>query len=92
VTDPPLDWQVRVTVRDRGDVGVVKERLGAAGLRSIRRWRSLLLGARDEEEALEIARRVRELPLPTADVRVEHASRLWMALHAWFQGGGGFSC
>jgi hypothetical protein len=88
VTDPPPDWQVKVTPRDRGDLPLVKERLAAAGFRSIRRWRSLLLGAQSEEQAREIAARVTALPLPTTHVQVSRVSRLWMTLHAWFQGGG----
>lgn len=88
MTDPPVEWQVKVTPRDRANLGVVKQRLEAAGLRSIRRWRSLLLGARTEQEAFELVQQVRELPLPTATVDVERASRVWMTLHAWFERGG----
>jgi hypothetical protein len=88
VTDPPPAWQVKVTPRDRGDLGVVKQRLEAARLRSVRRRRSLLLGAGTEKEACEIAARVGELPLPPVDIRAERVSRLWRTLHAWFRGDG----
>jgi hypothetical protein len=87
VTDPPPDWQVKVTPRDRGDLALVEERLRAAGLRSVRRRRSSLLGARNEEEALQVAERVRQLPLPPVEVRPGRVSRIWMTLYAWFQGG-----
>jgi hypothetical protein len=88
MTDPPPDWQVKVTPRDRGDLRVVKQRLESAGLRSIRRWRSLLLGAGTEEQALQVAAQVRELPLPPVAVRTERVSRVWKTLHAWFRGDG----
>ena len=88
MTDPPLEWQVKVTPDDRGNIGVVKQRLESAGLRSVRRRRSLLLGAHTEQEGQEIAKRLHELPLPPVDVSVERVSRAWQTLHAWFQGGG----
>ena len=87
MTEPPVQWQVKVTPRDRGNLGLVKQRLESADLRSVRRRRSLLLGVRSEEEGEQVAERLRALPLPPVDVRVERVSRGWAALQAWFHGG-----
>jgi hypothetical protein len=87
MSDAPLGWQVKVTPHDRGDLDVVMQRLESVDLRSLRRRRALLLGARTEHEGAEIVARISELPLPRVEVRVERVGRVRGALQAWFHGG-----
>jgi hypothetical protein len=88
MTDPPVTWQVKVTPCDRGNMGVVKQRLDAADLRSVRRRRSLLLGVSTKEQGEELAEQLRALPMPPVEVKVEKVGAAWRTLHAWFHGGG----
>jgi hypothetical protein len=56
-------WEVRVQCASHHDTIALSERLEGEGLKHVRRWRYLLLGATDEESAAELADRVRgELP------------------------------
>jgi len=64
-------WEVRVECDSHHDTIALSERLEAEGLRHVRRWRYLLLGATDERSANELADRIRaELP-PGSTVAVE---------------------
>lgn len=87
MSDPPVTWQVKVTPRDRGDLGVVKARLEAAGYRSVRRRRALLLGVTTREQGERVADELCSLPMPPVDLKVEKVSPAWRTLHAWFHGG-----
>jgi hypothetical protein len=88
MSDPPVTWQVKVTPYDRGNMGVVKERLDAAGFSSVRRRRSLLLGVSTKEQGEEVAEQLRSLPMPPVELKVEKVSAAWRTLHGWFHGGG----
>ena len=87
MTEPPPDWQVKVTLRDRGDLRLAQERLRSAGLPSARRRRSLVIGARTENDAEAIRERVLALPLPAANVTTGRTSRIAMMLYALFERG-----
>jgi hypothetical protein len=52
-------WEVRVECESHHDTIALSERLDAEGLRHVRRWRYLLLGAGDERSATELAERIR---------------------------------
>jgi hypothetical protein len=52
-------WEVRVECESHHDTIALSKRLDAEGLRHVRRWRYLLLGASDERSANELAERIR---------------------------------
>jgi len=52
-------WEVRVECESHHDTVALSERLDAEGLRHVRRWRYLLLGAGDERSANQLAERIR---------------------------------
>jgi len=65
------DWQVVLHLRGRSEAHDLAERLAADGLSVARRWRYVVVGAVTEEDAGELAGRLRaELPGDT-DVSVE---------------------
>jgi hypothetical protein len=76
MSDPPVTWQVKVTPYDRGNMGVVKERLDAAGFSSVRRRRSLLLGVSTKEQGEEVADAARRAEGREGQRRVEDAARM----------------
>jgi hypothetical protein len=82
------EWQVRVKVRARDQVGEIRRRLRVAGFPSTPRWRSVLIGARTQDEAQEVADRIEGLALPGMGVEVERTSRLWRVLGAMREGDG----
>jgi hypothetical protein len=88
------DWQVRVRASNRDQVATISDALGRAGIRSVRRWGSVLIGTSTEEEAQALAQRVRDLLVPgVSGVEVGRVSKLWILLRAASQGGvdpGGF--
>jgi hypothetical protein len=79
---PYQNWQVRLRVGNRDQVGEIRRRLGKAGFSSVRRWNSVLMGARTHEEAWRLAERARRLALPVKTIEVERASRIWVVLAA----------
>ena len=58
------EWEVRVTLPGRGEARELAERLQAEGIPVARRWHHLLIGANDEDQARELAERVRPRPRP----------------------------
>ena len=66
-----FDWQVVVHLPGRDAAVALAKRLEAEGIPAVRRWRYVVAGAVTEEDALELADRLRsELP-GDADVRVD---------------------
>src|SRR2546423_822907 len=74
------DWRVHVRLGEhrhalelphRRDAAELEERLEAEGLPVTRRWRYLLVGALNEEEANELAERLRAEAPPGSEVTVE---------------------
>jgi hypothetical protein len=53
------DWEVRVHCDSHRDIVKLAGRLEQEGLRCVRRWRYLLLGAADEDDAKALAERIR---------------------------------
>ena len=87
MTGRRVKWQVRVTPHDSTDLDAVEQCLASADLRSVPGWDSLMLRVPTKEECEQVARRLRELPLPPVELRVERIGRVRGALHAWFHGG-----
>jgi hypothetical protein len=57
------EYEVRIDLPSHDDAKALVERLGDEGLRSVHRWKYVLLGAADEDSANELAERVRaEVP------------------------------
>ncbi|MHB8659718.1 MAG: hypothetical protein ACYC91_17575 [Solirubrobacteraceae bacterium] len=65
------EWEVRVRCRSHAETLALVEQLGAQGLRTVHRWRYLLLGAADEDSARAVADRVRALVPDGCEVAVE---------------------
>lgn len=65
------EYEVRIDLPSHGDAKELVERLDAEGLRSVHRWRYVLLGATDEDSATELAERVRGEAPPDSKIAVE---------------------
>jgi hypothetical protein len=85
------EYEVRVDLPSHGDAKDLVERLEGEGLRSVHRWKYVLLGAADEDSANELAKRVRNEVPPGSTVAVEGT---WREAYAerphspfWFLGG-----
>jgi len=57
------EFEVRVELPSHGDAARLAERLQAEGLPAVRRWKYLVVGAADEDEAKELVQRL-ELQAP----------------------------
>lgn len=65
------EYEVRIDLPSHGEAKELVERLSAEGLRSVHRWKYVLLGAADEDSANELAERVRAEVPPGSKVTVE---------------------
>jgi hypothetical protein len=64
-------YEVRIDLPSHEDAKALVERFSAEGLRSVHRWKYVLLGAADEDSARELAERVRDEVPPGSSVAVE---------------------
>lgn len=71
--DPP--YEVRVSLPSYAEAGKFAERLRAEGLPTVHRWRHLLIGANDEDQAEQMATRMREEAPVGSKVAVEGTLR-----------------
>ncbi|HET9592450.1 MAG TPA: hypothetical protein VFP17_05990 [Solirubrobacterales bacterium] len=85
------EYEVRIDLPSHEDAKELAERLSAEGLRSVHRWKYVLLGAADEDSANQLAERVRNEAAPGSTVAVEGT---WPEAYAerphspfWFLGG-----
>jgi len=85
------EYEVRIDLPAHKDARELVERLDAEGLRSVHRWKYVLLGAADEDSANVLAERVRGEVPPGCKVAVEGT---WSEAYAerphspfWFLGG-----
>lgn len=69
-------WEVRVELPSRHDATALAGRLQAEGRPVIRRWKFLVLGANDEDDANDLARVIKQEAPPAASVRVEELGPL----------------
>jgi hypothetical protein len=65
------EWEVRVELPSHHETVALAERLESDGLAVVRRWRFLLVGAANEDEARSLARRLEAEAPPGATVHVE---------------------
>jgi hypothetical protein len=65
------EYEVRIDLPSHGEAKDLVERLSDEGLRSVHRWKYVLLGAADEDSANELAERVRSEAPPGSKVVVE---------------------
>jgi hypothetical protein len=80
------DWHVHVRAPDRTEAAELEQRLRSPALPVERRWRYLTIDVLTEEQAGELASRIRD-ELPEADVRIEPSldlpSPLFELIRSW---------
>jgi hypothetical protein len=64
------EWEVRLELESHREASALADRLAAEGMRPVRRWKYLVVGANNEDEANELAERLRR-EAPAAAVSVE---------------------
>ena len=65
------EWEVRVELRSHHDAVELADRLKEEGESIVRRWKFLLVGANNEDEANELARKIKQEAPAGATVQVE---------------------
>ena len=70
-------WDVRAELGSHRHAVALARKLESEGRTVIRRWKFLTVGANDEDEARELAGRIRQEAPPDAVVRVEQAGVGW---------------
>jgi hypothetical protein len=70
------DWEVRVELPGHRETVELAERLEAEGIPVLRRWRFLLIGADSEQQAHELAARLRQQVPADSTVTVEGSGEL----------------
>jgi len=80
------DWHIHVKAPDRDAAARLEQRLGEADLPVERRWRYVTIGATTEEQAGEVASRVRD-ELPDAELEIEPVlelpAPLFVMIRSW---------
>jgi hypothetical protein len=71
IREGDTDWDVRVTLHDHEAVRRLAVQLELEGLWVVRRWHHLLVKALTEEQARELAARIREEAPPDAEIEIE---------------------
>ena len=71
VSEGDTDWDVRITLHHHDETNRLAERLEGEGLWVVRRWRHLLVKALTEEQAGDLAERLRAEAPSDAEVGVE---------------------
>jgi hypothetical protein len=69
-------WEVRVELPSHHDAAALAERLQAEGRSVIRRWKFLVLGANDEDDARDLARVIKQEAPSAASVEVQETGPL----------------
>jgi len=64
-------WEARVEVSSHREAVALASRLRSEGLPVVRRWKFLIVGASNEDEARELAEQIRQQAPPGAMVRTE---------------------
>ena len=67
------EWELRVDLDSLGETRELSERLEEKGIKHHRRWKHLLIPAATEEQAAELADRVREVAPAETEIHVEPA-------------------
>lgn len=66
-------WEVRVDMPSHREAVALAEQLRAEGRPAIRRWKYLILGANNEDDAGELAQTIERQAPPAASVRIKQA-------------------
>jgi len=66
-------WEVRVEFPSRREADALADKLRSEGRAVIRRWRFLVIGTNNEDDARELAEVIRQEAPPDATVRAEHS-------------------
>ncbi|HEY2766798.1 MAG TPA: hypothetical protein VGI76_00995 [Solirubrobacteraceae bacterium] len=83
------EWEVRVTLPTHHDARAFAERLRSDGIPVNQRWRHLLVGANDEDDAAALAERLRAEAPEGSEIHTEgNGLPYWQMLHPYaFLGG-----
>ncbi len=82
-------WEVRVELEGHRETVELAERLQAEGMRLVRRWKFIVVGAETEDEADALAARIRgEAPPGTKVVAEGSRAETWAQLHPFSVFGG----
>lgn len=65
------EWEVRISLPSHHDARELAQRLEGEGIPTVRRWRFLLVGANDEDQARDLADRLRSEAPPGSEIHVE---------------------
>jgi hypothetical protein len=83
------EWEVRVTLPTHQDARAFAERLRGEGIPVNQRWRHLLVGANDEDDAAALAARLRtEAPAGSEILTEGNGLPYWQMLHPFAYLGG----
>ena len=66
-------WEARVEFPSRHEAVALADKLRSEGRTVIRRWRFLVVGANNEDDARELAEQIRQEAPPDVTVRAEHS-------------------
>jgi hypothetical protein len=76
------EWEVRITVPSHRDAQAFAERLQGEGIPVQQRWRHLLVGANNEDQARALAQRLRaEAPAGSEIVAEGSGLEIWKSMH-----------
>ena len=70
-------WEVRAELGSQRQAVALARKLESEGRAVVRRWKFLIVGASDEDEARELAGQIRQEAPPDAEVMVEQAGLGW---------------
>jgi hypothetical protein len=83
------EWEVRVTLATHHDARAFAERLRSEGIPVNQRWRHLLVGAEDEDDAAALAERLRAEAPAGSEIHSEgNGQPFWEMLHPFSYLGG----
>jgi hypothetical protein len=72
------EWEVRLDLPSHGDAVALAEKLEAEGIPTTRRWKYLLVGAADEDDASDLAKRLEaEAPAGTRTLVQAGGEMVW---------------
>jgi nucleotide-binding universal stress UspA family protein len=83
------EWEVRITLPTHHDARAFAERLRGEGISVNQRWKHLLVGANDEDDAAALAERLRVEAPPGSEILSEGSGLpYWQMLHPYAYLGG----
>lgn len=65
------EWEVRIELESHDDAATLADRLGEEGMKPVRRWQYVVVGANNEDEAKKLAERLRREAPARSTVSVE---------------------